>query len=68
MPAAAVAHHPGWEPVGEPSVDADALRAELAAEQGARAAETAAAPQLPAPKTAPTTTEPPAPSGADQKE
>lgn len=52
MPADAVQHAPGWEAVGEPSTDEAGLRAELAAEQHARAAEAAAAPApTPAPPT-----------------
>ncbi|NUP49010.1 MAG: hypothetical protein HOW97_17145 [Catenulispora sp.] len=75
FPAAAVESYPGWEPVGEPTEDADALRAAMAAEQ------LAAAEPPPAPAPAPATVSAPpaskastpdpqstAPSGADQKE
>lgn len=77
LPVAAVESCPGWEAVGEPTEDPDALRSAMAHEQlvrDAEAATTAPAP-APAPVSAPaapkattTTTESAAPSGADQKE
>lgn len=76
LPAAAVESYPGWEVVGEPTEDPDALRSAMAAEQLARNAETATPAPAPAPapastpsaSKATTTTESAAPSGADQKE
>lgn len=80
MPLEAIAHHSGWEQVGEPSDDPDALRADLARDQAVAAAEAEAAlatgeamppppaPKPSAPKTGADTPESSAPAGADPKE
>lgn len=80
LPADAVESYPGWEAVGEPSDDQDALRAEIARDKAADAelaelaSETGAAPYSPptpapsAPKSGADASESSAPAGADPKE
>lgn len=75
LPLDAMESYPGWEAIGEPSDDVDALRAELEREQVAASiaaliADTASAPVAPppAPETSAPDPESPTPSGADPKE
>jgi hypothetical protein len=81
LPAEAVESYPGWEAVGEPTAEADALHADLERERAVAAAEAEAAqqsapPAPPAPSTPPATVpksgtatpETSAPAGADPKE
>jgi hypothetical protein len=78
LPTEAVESYPGWEAVGEPTAEADALHAAIERERAVAAAEAEAAQQSapPAPSTPPATVpksgtatpETSAPAGADPKE
>jgi hypothetical protein len=82
MPVAAVESYPGWEAVGEPTTEADALHADIERERAVAAAEAEAeaeaaqqsappAPSTPSatvPKSGTATPESSAPAGADPKE